>query len=214
MTDSVTKALIEEVSRLREELKKTEIYQEIQALEKIVARRQQSANGSEVSDEHATTKLSPRPHTTPIAKVKSCVAAILEGVESPVPTRDLFASLESEGIHIAGDSPQNNLSAHLSRDKTFMSWGRSGWTLASSVTPEFDAMKMIATDYVEKLDTDTLDMLRAAIQDHAHDVPADTDRDLLKAARDFLGRNLLEDEKRVLRDELRSNVTSLSSDSL
>jgi hypothetical protein len=57
----------------------------------------------------------------------------LRGKTEPTKTADIYAHLLSRGIRLAGDDPQNNLSAMLNKAPEFQSHGRIGWTLAGGV---------------------------------------------------------------------------------
>lgn len=46
-----------------------------------------------------------------------------------VPTRDIHQHLLDKGINVGGESPQNNLSALISKSGIFVAHGRSGWTV-------------------------------------------------------------------------------------
>lgn len=212
MTDKVTQALLDEISLLRAKLEETDIYKEIQILERIVARRQHKNNSTEGGGEVVTTyvtRVSPKARPTPISQVKSRVEMLLEGASAPMPTKEIYAKLVADGFVVPGDSPQNNLSAHLSRDDTFVSWGRSGWTLASSVVPDIDGVADIATKYVDELDADVKRSLSETIQGDAPGVPRDLDAALLETTRGYLGRSLVEIEKRAMRDAVVKRVASL-----
>jgi hypothetical protein len=51
----------------------------------------------------------------------------------PVSTREIMDALETEGIQIAGEKPQNGVSSILSRADDIISNGRAGWTLKSQM---------------------------------------------------------------------------------
>lgn len=63
-------------------------------------------------------------------------AEILRGRSSPTRTAEIFKVLQSLGVEIPGEKPQNNLSAMLSNSPMFNSNGRAGWTLADTESPE------------------------------------------------------------------------------
>lgn len=53
-----------------------------------------------------------------------------------VPTRDIHQHLLNNDINVGGESPQNNLSALISRSGIFESHGRLGWTVMGSKVSE------------------------------------------------------------------------------
>ncbi|MEH2473000.1 hypothetical protein V1281_005810 [Nitrobacteraceae bacterium AZCC 2161] len=60
-------------------------------------------------------------------------AEFLKGKNEPVKTADIYAHIESLGIPIGGEDPQNNLSAMLNKAPEFQSHGRAGWTLVGGI---------------------------------------------------------------------------------
>jgi hypothetical protein len=54
---------------------------------------------------------------------------LCRGKTEPTRTADIYAHLVAQGIQLAGDDPQNNLSAMLNKSPNFRSHGRKGWTL-------------------------------------------------------------------------------------
>jgi hypothetical protein len=197
MTDKVTKALLEELSLLRAKLQQTDIYKEIQILERMIARRH-SQGDSVSSDDGSITMVesstAPRLRPTPISQVKARVIEMLAGSKLPISTKDIFTKLEAASIVVPGDSPQNNLSAHLSRDDTFVSWGRSGWTLATEVSPETEAVEKEVAHYVASLPTHELHKLKKQL-DQGGEEQAELKKVLFQSARQTLRRNLIAQEE-------------------
>jgi hypothetical protein len=197
MTDKVTKALLEELALLRAKLEQTEIYKEIQILERMIARRQVQ-HDSATSEDQAFATLSTggamRPRPAPISQIKARVEAMLKGVKFPVSTKEIYTSLEAEGIIVPGEKPQNNLSAHLSRDTTFISWGRSGWTLAHEITPQTELIESIVNQYVGSLSTSDLNMLMARLKG-TDEERTEARKQMFQAALEKLGRNLVTAEE-------------------
>lgn len=194
MVDRVTKALMEELAILKEKLEATDIYKEIQVIERMIARRQSQDEDAEAVNNAVTThaRLRPlKPLASPVSVVKSRVAAILEGADAPIPTKEIFARLAEEGIIVPGDSPQSNLSAHLSRDETFTSWGRSGWTLASAIEPEEELVCSVVDRYISSSDAESIytwyeEWVRSG-GEPADQIVAEISNELKKS----LGRNLI-----------------------
>lgn len=211
MPDKVTKALLEEIAQLRVELEATDLFKEIQALERIVARRE-AQNGEAAVTPDVTTSVTRGPFrlaiAAPISVIKSRVEKLLEGVKAPVPIKEIYARLEAEGIVVPGDSPQNNLSAHLSRDENFTSWGRSGWTLASSIVPDVEKIADLASKYAADLPSELRQVAEVAIKRDDLTIPAEVDKELLQVARESLGRNLVAPEKHSLRNAFRAAIIS------
>lgn len=58
------------------------------------------------------------------------IMAFLQRQDKPVPTTQILAYLDSQGISFGGQQPRNALSVLLSRSALFKAHGRQGWTLA------------------------------------------------------------------------------------
>lgn len=58
------------------------------------------------------------------------ITAFLQQQDKPVPTMQILAYLDSQGISFGGQQPRNALSVLLSRSELFEAHGRRGWTLA------------------------------------------------------------------------------------
>jgi hypothetical protein len=93
----------------------------------------------------------------------------------------------------------------MSRDQRFLSLGREGWVLASSVTPATDQMRAVASQYVEAKDDAFINQLNEDFNTLG-ETPAIVDREILHWARTNVGRNLIEIEKRELRRFLKHEV--------
>ena len=58
------------------------------------------------------------------------IMTFLQRHDKPVPTTQILAYLDSQGISFGGQQPRNALSVLLSRSALFKAHGRQGWTLA------------------------------------------------------------------------------------
>lgn len=58
------------------------------------------------------------------------IVTLLQRHDKPVPTAQILAYLDSQGISFGGQQPRNALSVLLSRSALFKTHGRQGWTLA------------------------------------------------------------------------------------
>lgn len=132
----------------------------------------------------------------------------LKDSHGPLPTRDLLRRLQQRGHEVSGTNPANNLSAQLSRDSRFVSFGKSGWDLRQSIT--FDPAKLleIVDSCWKELDGFDRESLRRYI-DNAHTgLPPDIDAKLLTRARSQFERNLTNEEMAEVRNEMRSRSVS------
>lgn len=209
MADRVTKALMEELAILKEKLEATDIYKEIQVVERMIARRQSQGDGSETANNNVVSPAMPRslkPLASPVSLIKSRVAAMLEGVDHPIATKEIFARLVDGGVIVPGDSPQSNLSAHLSRDETFTSWGRSGWTLASTIVPEEELISSIVDRYISSSDAESIQIW---YNDWARSGDAPPDQIVAEISNELkksLGRNLIASEIKLIAEFLREFI--------
>ena len=198
MDDGITQQLREELAKLRQQLEETDLFKDIQALERIIRRRSKGF-ATVTTSEKPDRQVGPgRQEAITSVAMKDAAESYLRGKTAPVQTKDLFEALESQGITVPGDNPQNNLSAHLSRDSRFVSMGRNGWVLASSLEPQIGDVKLVAKQYVDSLTQETFEALRNDLT-HSETIPATIDAEILRAARDFLGRNLIPTEKIEIR---------------
>lgn len=60
---------------------------------------------------------------------------MLKDVGHPMHRRNLYKNLQALGIHVAGDHPVNNMTAHMSQDGRFESKGAGEWGLAEWTRP-------------------------------------------------------------------------------
>jgi hypothetical protein len=209
MSDKVTKALLEELSLLRVKLEQTDIYKEIQILERMIARRQSMSDGATGDDRTVTTFVSNASaslRTTPIPQVKSRVAALLSDAKSPIPTKEIHAKLSSEGISVPGKHPQSNLSAHLSRDETFTSWGRSGWTLATAIEPDVESVENGVSDYIANIGDEERQILYECCITRGEGAPEQVEKNIATQIESQLGRNLVAREQEALRSSLHEHL--------
>ena len=217
MSDKVTKALLDELSLLREKLEKTELYKEIQILERMISRRQShddSASGDHVISATLLTGSVAAARTTPIPQVKSRVKAILRGAKLPIPIKEIYSNLLAEGVIVPGDSPQNNLSAHMSRDDAFVSWGRSGWTLANEVTPSIEIIQHAVIGYLAEIGEEECQMLCEAVVERGEPVPGEVELALEAKLRNQLSRRLVEAERNEIGNLLRAALQRRKSTDL
>lgn len=206
MSDKVTKALLEELALLRVKLEQTDIYKEIQILERMIARRQtqdELPKGNDPTAVSVAYNSATRQRTTPISQVKLRVSEMLVGAKLPISTKEIFSRLEAGGIIVPGDSPQNNLSAHLSRDSTFISWGRSGWTLAAEVDPELGYVKSSVIGYLASITEEERQMLYDACTENDGAIPDEVTRKIATQIKNHLGRNLVSQEEAAVEKNLR-----------
>jgi hypothetical protein len=204
MNDAVTTQLLNELSLLRKKLEETDIFKDIQALERVIRLR-----GGNIPPETQVSKSVTKvvPSAVPLqeisttAAMKDAVRDFLSDKNSPVSTKEIYDSISQMGVYVPGENPTNNLSAHLSRDPRFLSWGREGWTLASLISPLGTEIDEIARDFVGSMGADTKEELRASLQESS-DIPQEIDREMLRYARNFVGRHLTETEKRDLRAKI------------
>jgi hypothetical protein len=217
MTSGIIAELETELAALRQRLEQTEIYKDIQALERVIRIKSVSQPSAVVSQDSvpdaATVPSQPlraveaveragRAESATSSAFKAAVAQYLEGRTQPVSTKEIHDSLMSRGIFVPGDNPVNNLSAHLSRDDRFVSWGREGWTRSDVVTPLGAELRDVGVQFLEGLAGETQQNLRLHVRS-AHGLPHELDKDLLTVARHRVGRHLLEEEKRELRKIVR-----------
>ena len=58
--------------------------------------------------------------------------AILTGLGRPTHRKDIYTLVQQEkGVHINGNDPINNMTAHMSNDPRFMSFGEGKWGLTA-----------------------------------------------------------------------------------
>jgi len=130
----------------------------------------------------------------------------LKGKIEPTPTRDIMAHLESRGISVSGDVPQNNLSAMLSNTPEVVSHGRSGWTLRSVADEVSDEIiQSVSEIALADMETGDLQSLYLELK-RKLGIPPEFDGRLLGMVRERAGRDLSEHEQRRLRDVFRQTV--------
>lgn len=207
MTQDLAQKLHDELKTLRKQLEETEIYKNIQAVERVLSLLGHTAeavyDGKRTHDGRTAygskaTQIN-RPESATTTALKAAAEEFLRGKTVATTTREILEALNSKGITVPGESPMNNLSAHLSRDSRFLSWGREGWTLAELVVADVDELKRMARDYVSGLAEDTKVELLDDVRRDPVEAPGEQERQLLQFARARLLRNLTDDEKRMLR---------------
>lgn len=151
-----------------------------------------------------------RRNSSELSKVfRDAAYRYLEGRTEPTPTRELFDALVSQEVEIPGENPAGNLSAHLSRDPRFTSFGRHGWQLAKDVSTREELIESIAKDTALQLDSGLAEQVRNVLQlNPGGSLPPEADALLLAAGRDRLGRHFTEDEKRFARRSFRQLVSA------
>jgi hypothetical protein len=212
MSDKVTKALQEELALLRAKLEQTDIYKEIQILERMIARRQTQDELPTRSDPTApsvSNNAVTKQRATPISQVKLRISEMLAGAKLPISTKEIFSRLQAEGIIVPGDSPQNNLSAHLSRDNTFISWGRSGWTLAREIDPELGYVKSSVLGYLAAITEEEHQMLYDTYVKRNEAIPDEVTTKVATQIKNHLGRNLVSQEEEALANNLRDFLSDI-----
>lgn len=205
MNETVTRQLESELAALRAQLEEMDIVKDIQALERIIRRLKGEVGRSNLGSPPDKSPISGRQEAATSVAMKDAAERFLRDKVGPFQTKDVLDALTSQGIRVPGESPQNNLSAHLSRDSRFLSLGRDGWVLATAVTPNEEKAKGLGETYAGVLDSEKVKEI-SNILDSSEEIPADVDRALLSHARSELGRNLLEPEKRVLRQSFKEAV--------
>ena len=85
----------------------------------------------------ASVALPRKPPTRKIDEARARALAesekFVRSVGRVVPTKEIYAHISAiDGIELHGGSPQNNLSAMLSKSGRFVSHGRAGWTIKES----------------------------------------------------------------------------------
>jgi hypothetical protein len=205
MSDTIARQLEAELASLRSQLEELDIVKDIQALERIIRRMKGEASRAHSGTSVDKSAVTGRQEAATSVVMKDAAERFLRDKVGPLQTKDVLDALTSQGIHVPGESPQNNLSAHLSRDSRFLSLGRDGWVLAVTVTPNEQRSKEAGEAYAASLEPEKIDEL-SAILDASNDVPTEVDRALLSHARSELGRNLLESEKRLLRSGFKDAV--------
>jgi hypothetical protein len=205
MSDTITRQLEVELAALRAQLEELDIVKDIQALERIIRRMKGEAGRAQAAFPVEKSPGSGRQVAATSVVMKEAAERFLRENPGPLQTKDVLDALTSQGIHVPGDSPQNNLSAHLSRDSRFLSLGRDGWVLASTVSPDEHSPKEAGEAYAATLDSEKVNEI-SNLLDASEDIPSDIDKALLGHARSELGRNLLEVEKRVLRSSFKNAV--------
>lgn len=207
MTQDLAQKLQDELKALRKQLEETEIYKNIQAVERVLSLLGHAAETAHVGKRTHDGRTSyggkvtqiNRPESATTAALKAAAEEFLRGKTVATTTREILEALISRGITVPGESPMNNLSAHLSRDSRFLSWGREGWTLAELIVVDGDELKQMASDYVSRLAEDTKGELLEDVRRDPVEAPGEQERQLLQFARARLLRNLTDDEKRILR---------------
>lgn len=205
MDNAVTRQLESELATLKARLEEMEIFKDIQALERVIRRqRGEPQRPTAVQTKERQAGAGRQESSTSIA-MKDAAEQILQLSADPITTKDLVDAVVESGIYVPGDNPQNNLSAHLSRDSRFLSLGREGWVLASAVKAQDEAMESISAQYVDRLSENDINVLDQAFS-RSDDIPTNVDRNILHEARVALKRNLVESEKSVLRRAVRDAV--------
>jgi hypothetical protein len=205
MNESVTRQLEAQLSELRAQLEELDLLKDIQALERIIRRMKTEGMRSSASISADKSVGLGRQEAASSVTMKDAAERFLRGKTAPLQTKDVLDALNSEGIHVPGDNPQNNLSAHMSRDPRFLSLGRDGWVLAASVSPNEQRAGLAGEAYAAILEADSVKAVVSSLE-LSNDIPADQDRALLSYARSDFGRNLLEAEKRALRNSFKEAV--------
>jgi DNA-directed RNA polymerase delta subunit len=205
MSDTITRQLEVELAALRAQLEELDIVKDIQALERIIRRMKGEAGRSQTASTTERPTASGRQVAATSVVMKDAAERFLRENPGPLQTKDVLDALSAQGIHVPGDSPQNNLSAHLSRDGRFLSLGRDGWVLASTVALDEQTSKEAGEAFAATVDSEKINEI-SNLLDASEDIPSEVDKALLSHARSELGRNLLEAEKRVLRSSFKNAV--------
>ena len=79
--------------------------------------------------EHMKSVLADAPQKTTSVEICEAVHEILSEVGRPVHRAALFRSLKEQGIHVNGQNPVGNMTAHMSHDSRFESVGEGNWGL-------------------------------------------------------------------------------------
>lgn len=208
MSSQLIKTLESQLASLKSELEATELYQNIKALERVISinREEGSTEASADSGEHSNR--GGRGSSAVLTEMKDAALEFLEGLVNPVSTREILDQLNAHGINVPGENPANNLSAHMSRDSRFISWGRQGWTAADIVVADIPAMQDVAIELAANIPTHELDQIYAKL-DAQGSIPNDIDSELLRRARDKLGRHLIDSERQALRKAFRATSSNI-----
>lgn len=198
MNDTITRQLEAELATLRAQLEELDIVKDIQALERIIRRMKGEGGRSPSSSTPDKPSSQGRQEASTSVVMKDAAERFLSDQSNPVQTKEIWDALAAQGIHVPGDNPQNNLSAHMSRDPRFVSLGREGWVLAARVPSDDSRAKAAGDSFAKSLPTTKIDEINKLLEE-VDDIPAEMDRALLGFARSELGRNLMESEKRALR---------------
>lgn len=198
MNDTITRQLEAELATLRAQLEELDIVKDIQALERIIRRMRGEGSRSPSSSTPDKPASHGRQEASTSVVMKDAAEDFLSGQTGPVQTKEIWDALAAQGIHVPGDNPQNNLSAHMSRDPRFVSLGREGWVLAARVPSDDSRAKAAGDSFATSLPATKIDEINKLLNE-TDDIPAEMDRALLGFARSELGRNLMESEKRALR---------------
>lgn len=198
MNDTITRQLEAELAALRAQLEELDIVKDIQALERIIRRMRGEGSRSQSSATSEKSAPQGRQEASTSVAMKNAAERFLSEQSGPIQTKEIWDALAAQGIHVPGDNPQNNLSAHMSRDPRFVSLGREGWVLATSIVADDNRAKEVGESFANSLPSTKVDEINRLLE-WADDVPAEMDRALLGFARSEVGRNLMESEKRALR---------------
>lgn len=199
MTDQTVRRLEAELTEIEKKLSELELYQDYKALERIIKRlRSRNEDGRSPSSEDPAHMSAAAGNP---AAMKNAVAEVLKDRTSPLSTKEIYDLISGRGVEVPGENPTNNLSAHMSRDSRFLSWGRAGWTLTSAIDADLAEMQHIGADFVASLDDEARDALLYNMLE-GNGLPSEFDGELLRFARQRMGRHLVGEEKRTLREKI------------
>ncbi|WP_131675416.1 hypothetical protein [Paracoccus marinus] len=209
MTDPAVQRLEIELAEIEKKLSDLDLYQDYKALKRIIRRLRSRDDderplGSRDDDERLLGRDEAMPMTSTAgnpATMKNAVVEVLKGRASPMATKDIYDWISDHGVEVPGENPTNNLSAHMSRDPRFLSWGRAGWTLTSAIDPDLTEVQGIAADFLASLDDEARQPLLHSISE-GRGLTSELDGELLRFARQRMGRHLVNEEKRSLREKI------------
>lgn len=137
-------------------------------------------------------------------KIREVVADWIKGRSEPTPTREIFDYLNEIKLSIPGENPFNNLSAILSNSKAFVSYGRSGWRMASDIQRELQKELDVASISFNSLTQEQTDIVRKLRDSEA--IPPDIDKLILQIGREVFKRHMIDDEAQSIRSKVRELV--------